>query len=461
MVRTGLAIFCLCLFLLSGCNSGNPVQETTGSAGTEPDLAQTTAMTDTETEVRMDPPIQAKGTAYLYGETEKDAISYRVGESVRFHIRLTDTADFGLTYRCAGLVWHAEADDGQLWSGTGSGDSGRLTLEFSMKAPGSIRVTVEACDRGGGKLEKVQPFVGGAICGFEQIRTGTECPKNFDAFWQAQLGALDAVPPEVLYIDPADAPDPNFRAYSIGIRSHDANAPVTGYLTVPKNAKAGSLKIRMFFYGYNASFSPSPQCTDGCITFAVNAHSMENGREKRYYADLQNGTLKHYGFEAEDYRDPSGCYFRNMILRDVQALRYLKTMKEWNGRDIQLYGGSMGGFQATAVAALEPGVTELSVFIVWMCDVSGRSIGRLAGWLPEYTENLNYFDSVFFAARVTCPTVISQAGLIDYTATPTGVAAYYNALRVKKRITFVQSADHGLAPVRRVTYSGSQEGGKR
>lgn len=150
-----------------------------------------------------------------------------------------------------------------------------------------------------------------------------------------------------------------------------------------------------------------------------------------------------------------------MILRDVQALRFLKTMKEWNGKDILLFGGSMGGFQATAVAALEPGVTELSVFIVWMCDVSGRSVGRLAGWLPDYTENLNCFDSVFFAARVTCPTVITQAGLIDYTATPTGMAAYYNALRGKKQITFVQSADHGLSPIRRVTYSESQEGGKR
>ena len=173
---------------------------------------------------------------------------------------------------------------------------------------------------------------------------------------------------------------------------------------------------------------------------------------------MQNGALKDYGFSAEDYKDPSQSYFRNMILRDVQALRYLKTIPEWNGRDIQLTGGSMGAFQATAVAALEPGVTDLSVFIVWMCDVSGRSVGRLAGWLPEYTDNLNYFDSVNFASRVKCPTTISQAGLIDYTATPTGVAAYYNALRVKKSVTFVQSADHTLSPIRRETYSKSGYG---
>ena len=98
--------------------------------------------------------------------------------------------------------------------------------------------------------------------------------------------------------------------------------------------------------------------------------------------------------------------------------------------------------QATSVAALEPGVTKLSVHIVWLCDVGGRSVGRLEGWLPEYTANLNYFDSVNFAARVKCPTTITRAGLIDYTTTPIGVAAYYNALQVQKSITFVQSGDH-------------------
>ena len=77
LVRIGLAFFCLCGFLLSGCGSGIPMRETIGSAGTESDLAQTTAMTDTETEVRTDPPIRAKGAAYLYGETEQDA--YPIG----------------------------------------------------------------------------------------------------------------------------------------------------------------------------------------------------------------------------------------------------------------------------------------------------------------------------------------------------------------------------------------------
>jgi cephalosporin-C deacetylase-like acetyl esterase len=212
---------------------------------------------------------------------------------------------------------------------------------------------------------------------------------------------------------------------------------------IPKNAQPGSLKLRLSFSGYNASMNKPavPTGSSAYITFAVNAHSMENGQPSSYYENLK-ASLGEYGFAAEDYADPSTSYFRNMILRDVQALRFAKTLPEWNGRDIELSGGSMGGFQATAVAALEPGVTKLSVQIVWMCDVSGRSVGRLEGWLPEYTENLNYFDSVNFAARVKCPTSISRAGLIDYTTTPIGVAAYYNALKVEKNISFVQSGEH-------------------
>ncbi|MBQ9113225.1 MAG: acetylxylan esterase, partial [Clostridia bacterium] len=193
----------------------------------------------------------------------------------------------------------------------------------------------------------------------------------------------------------------------------------------------------------------------GYITLRINAHSFENGQPSSYYQNLKNGELRNYGFSASDYADPSEAYFRDMILRNVQAFRYLKTLEEWNGRDAVLRGGSMGGFQATAVAALEGGASELSVHIVWMCDVSGRSVGKLEGWLPQYTDNLRYFDTVYFAARVTCPTNITNAGLADYTATPCGVTAYYNALNCRKTLVFVQSADHSTAPIKKVTYSKS------
>ncbi len=388
------------------------------------------------------PETALKKNAYILGKTQQDALAYQVGEEIKFDIRLTDSSNTLITYPCSRFVWTAEADDGQTWSGSKRGDNGRTTLSFTMNKPGAIRVTVKALDHEGNELSNVTPFVGGAFAGFDQIKTGVDCPADFDEFWQNQLNVLDQYQPEVIEKTLVSS-SANFETYSVKIRTHQAEAPVTGHIVVPKNAEPGSLKIRLSFSGYNASMNkPSaPTGSSAYITFAVNAHNMENGQPDSYYEELQ-ASLGQYGFSADDYADPSTSYFRNMVLRNVQALRYAKTLPEWNGRDIELSGGSMGGFQATSVAALEPGVTKLSVHIVWLCDVGGRSVGRLEGWLPEYTANLNYFDSVNFAARVKCPTTITRAGLIDYTTTPIGVAAYYNALQVQKSITFVQSGDH-------------------
>ena len=436
-----LVLICILASTLVSCGSKDVDAGTDGSEvdASEPDEGETQKKPSNDTPY---PETALQKNAYIFGKTQLDALSYEVGEEIRFDIRLTDSADTSATYPCSRFVWNAEADDGQTWSGSKKGDNGRMTLKFTMNKPGAIRVTVKAVDHEGNEMSNVTPFVGGAFAGFDQITTGVACPSDFDEFWQNQLNVLDQYQPVAIEKTLVSS-TATFETYSVKIRTHQENAPVTGYLVVPKNAEPGSLKIRLSFSGYNASMEkPSvPSGSTAYITFAVNAHVMENGQPDSYYKELQT-SLGQYGFSAADYADPSTSYFRNMILRNVQALRYAKTMPEWNGRDIELSGGSMGGFQATSVAALEPGVTKLSVHIVWLCDVSGRSVGRLEGWLPEYTANLNYFDSVNFAARVKCPTTITRAGLIDYTTSPIGVAAYYNALQVNKSITFVQSGDH-------------------
>ena len=111
-----------------------------------------------------------------------------------------------------------------------------------------------------------------------------------------------------------------------------------------------------------------------------------------------------------------------------------------------LSGGSQGGFQAAAVTALEPGATQLMLYIPWMCDVGGCGTdGRQKGtFMPAYTEALEYYDTVNFAKRITCPVFIESAGLGDYVATPAGIASFYNNLTAcpQKRIVFKQNFTH-------------------
>ena len=77
-----------------------------------------------------------------------------------------------------------------------------------------------------------------------------------------------------------------------------------------------------------------------------------------------------------------------------------------------------------------------------MCDLGGSLVKRSYGWIPDYTEAHAYFDSVSFAARITCPPSV-YAALGDWTCVPSGVIAMYNALSGEKTATFAQNADHG------------------
>ena len=92
--------------------------------------------------------------------------------------------------------------------------------------------------------------------------------------------------------------------------------------------------------------SVEPGYNPGTITITVNPHSIENFREDAYYTELDKGKLSGFGMVNTVADD---CYFYYMLKRDYLAIQYAKTMPEWNGTDLTTSGGSMGGFQATAM----------------------------------------------------------------------------------------------------------------
>ena len=112
--------------------------------------------------------------------------------------------------------------------------------------------------------------------------------------------------------------------------------------------------MRIYFDGYavhSAQVRESPKA----ICFFVNAHGIENNREAAYYTALARGELRGYGFRNEENQKPESCYFNNMILRDLRALEYARSLPEWNRKEIYLIGGSQGAaiFNAAVPAALK------------------------------------------------------------------------------------------------------------
>ena len=218
---------------------------------------------------------------------------------------------------------------------------------------------------------------------------------------------------------------------------------MTGIYSIPAGAAPKSLKARLMLPGYGGRGGEKKQMGGkaGYIYMAINAHGMEIGREKKYYDDFA-ASRAHYAFF--DGADVENCYFNGMVLRLLRALEFLRSLPEWNGKDLEVCGGSQGGLHALWAAGLDPQVTLCIARIPWACNMGETSLGLMGRDYVSlrYAQGREYYDPVNFAKRITCPVNISRAGMGDYTCPPSGVARVYYNLNCPKEITWVQNSTH-------------------
>ena len=379
---------------------------------------------------------------YMYGSTIKDPTTYAVGETIDYYIAcIADNAPVQNTY-----IWYRyKKDGGEEKEERVFCQNGILQLQIPMEEPGFVMIEAYVCDQYGTEDTSIPRYYGSAAAGFDDIDTGAEEPEDFDEFWAEQVALWDQCDITVLYREEIDSSSEYYMsgyvAYDIHLSYGDDENYVSMVMTMPEDAEPGSLALNAHFRGYGVD-SVDPGYNPGTITITVNPHSIENFREDAYYSELDKGKLSGFGMVNTVADD---CYFYYMLKRDYIAIQYAKTMPEWNGTDLTTSGGSMGGFQATAMAALDEDVTYLNSSIPWMADLAGNEAADriIATFRPENTPAVQYFDTAYFAKRVTCSTHI-YAGLSDDVCPPTGVAAIYNNLGCEdKNIDWTQTARHG------------------
>lgn len=380
------------------------------------------------------------GECYILGETDKSPLEYEVGEEMVF--TLSVYCD-GEKTSAPGFYYTVEKDYADTVERVTVGNVGdTLEIRTSLDRPGFVKIYAAATSENGAEIKGVTPFNGGAAAGFESITRSYDEPLDFDEFWQGHIATLDEVLPEATIVNDLSEDYPGFRVYDIMI---DAPiTPVTGYLSVPEGVGPASLPILVGFMDYGV-FSISPSVKENTIVFVTNPHSIENGREDAYYDSFSTSRLYSYGFSRRENANPDTVYFKNMILRDLQALRYLKGLEEWDGENIEVNGGGQGAYQALAVAAFDKSVSYVYAAYPWLCDLAGYVGGRIKGWYPDYSEALAYYDAVSFAERVECELEI-VAGLGDYVSPPSGVAALANNLNIPANIIFYQGVTHKYIP---------------
>lgn len=383
---------------------------------------------------------------YFKVYTDKDAISYNVGETVKFTIKLFGDGELiSAPYFQYEIV--GDQDKNDVKKDFVPGNDGSIEVEYKTFEPGFIKVNCFACDENKERIKISQETFGGACAGFDDIKQYKEEPADFDEFWAkslALLPAIDAVKGRVIIRELTNNVPKGYRCFEVVVPAVDDNSrPATAVMTYPENAENGSLKLRCAFQGYGIT-CPIPSFLPDQLCFCVSSHGFAIGQPDYYYNYDYLG-LQGFGFKNND--KPETVYFRNMILRDVQMVRYAMTHPLWNGKDLWCVGGSMGAFQTSAVSALlNDYVTKVTVNVNWMCDIGGEEV-RLNGWRPKYTDALRYYDTVNFAKRIKAPITIAEVGLGDYVSPPSGIAAYYNAVKEQGKtsvsITYIQNRGHG------------------
>jgi cephalosporin-C deacetylase len=383
------------------------------------------------------------GELTFNGTTDKAVALYQTGEKMVFSVQLLNDAK-----PVAGkkLQWKRTGDDAKTETGDAvSSDVAPLNIPTSLEKPGFVHIEVWAVDENGKALvdSKNKPvrFDGGAGVDVEKL-AGIPEPADFDAFWVKQKARLAEVPLKFTLTEVVST-NPEFIAYDVKIDCAGGKL-VSGYFTKPKNASPKSLKAQIGFKGYGVTPAMLGYGAD-TLTLNINAHGFENGREPEYYTKLSQGELKGYAFKNDENAKPETCYFNGMFLRVMRALEFLKSQPEWNGKDLTASGGSQGGLQALAAAALDKDVTKCNASVPWCCDLGGIQLGRQKGWRPDYADGLGYYDAANMAKRIKCETTI-VAGLGDYVCPPSGVCVLYNNIKAPKQMELIQGKTHPFTP---------------
>ena len=430
--------------------------------------------------------------AWLVGRTDRPPLSYRVGEKMTFSLELhgAGTLERGRYF----IDWKREGDDGKSLKGREALPlaTSNIVIETSIDRPGYVRIFAQVTDAAGKAYEKVMPadartpdgsrllngsereskwvfFDGGAGAELEKLETVPE-PDDFDAFWARQRVRLEKVP---MRVEKKEVPGAHagFRTWAVEIACQGVR-PVTGYLAIPEAAAQGKrFPAILTCHGYDGDvfvhrsmWGENPRA--GYITFDINAHGMKLpafGADEAYQKALRSevgSNGKTYALDPVQNADPETAYFNGMCLRIMRALEFLKSLPEWNGRDLESWGWSQGGLQAIWAAALDHDVTKATAGIPWCCDMAAEQVGRLRlGWKVPWTAALGYYDPVNMARRIpkTCTVEIPRAGLGDnLCCPPAGVALFYNRLTCPKRITWYQGSTHGYVPPPPYTQTFSQ-----
>lgn len=366
-----------------------------------------------------------------------DAI-YKAGEPVRWKVE-------GAGFSSAKYQLFRDGSKSAFASGEVQLTGGAGVVSTTSAVPMLLVVRATASDG----TRSATAEVGAAVAPFE-VKPSMPRPADFDAFWAEKIAALARVPTNAV-LEPVKKEE-GIDYYRVQMDNINGSH-LYGQLAKP--ARAG--KFPAILLVQYAGIYPLPpgnvttRAKEGWLAFNIMAHDLPFDRPKEFYDEAQRTTHKDYMREGRDSRETS--YYLRMMLGCYRAADFLANHPQWDGKTLYVAGVSQGGYQSLVTAGIHPRITACSAVAPAGCDLTGPEIGRgdshpyLVSGAAGYSnraavvETGRYFDAVNFAARIKCPTFISN-GLRDSSCKPAGIFAAYNQIPGPKSILVMPEAVH-------------------
>ncbi len=383
-------------------------------------------------------------------DLDRESGLYRLGETATFSVSF---APGGKVAPGSQLRYIMKFDAQILKTGILEANGEKQSFEFTADRPGWIYFGLEALDSNGKPRSdlfrhRTKPTIIneiGAVFSPEQIIAKPSRPADFDEYWASLRARLDEVPIRAQLTPvkdlPADYQD-KVECFAVSVDCYGAN-PVTGYLALPRDAKPQSLPALVNYQGLswrdadrNAALRSAAA---GAIAFATTWHGAPTGwAMEQYKKDPVIGTGAYHKFNI-DNREL--WFFRDMYIRVMRSLDYIKSRPEWNGRDLVVQGGSGGGCQAAVAAAVDDAVTLAVISVPSQCEFNALESGRMPltpfrnspkrrdriRQEPQVAKTAAYFDIINFAPKIRCEVYVAN-GFTDESCYPGNIYAFYNAI---------------------------------
>jgi len=403
-------------------------------------------------------------------KTDKPDAIYRCGEDIVISVQVMKD---GKPLVGEMIKYELHADGGINKEGSYTTTSEPFVYKTKLDKPGALWMCFALADKNGKRIKAAKPvsqfrYVSGwvgAVAEPEKIEAYFKRPAGFEDFWAKKRQELDQVPLKVLekklILD-----EPQVRVWDIKVACSGPK-PVSAYIAIPRNAKAKSCPAFVAYHGAGVGSCSMGQIIDkakrGFIAMDVNAHGIVNGKPREFYQKLRNTEYRNY--YSKIYEGLENHYFVYMVVRVMRSLDYIKSVPEWNGKELVVYGASQGGYQSLVAAGVDKNVTCCFAGVPGFGDFGGeffsdpkrmprihfggalRRSKKDMQYIRERLTEFSFLDAASFAPDIKCRTFVT-VGFCDYSCPPTSVFSIYNAIpkSTDKVIKVYPGSVHSKAP---------------